>query len=165
MREKEEIKMTSGRVYLPPNSNTADYDFLGFSFNDLFSQNEKFTIYRTSDGDRYNSDITPQFQDKTAEVPNGDGIYFFGTNYKSKTFNINFAFDNLDEEGLKWLRTWLNNKEICDLWFAEEPYKVYSAKVNGTPNLKYVVFEEDYIEYTPLATWKKKRIYKGEGSV
>jgi hypothetical protein len=41
------------------------------------------------------------------------------------------------------MRTWLNGKGIHDLVFDECPYKVYSAKVTGTPQLKTICFEED----------------------
>jgi hypothetical protein len=46
-----------------------------------------------------------------------------------------------------------------DLWFAEEPYKVYSVKVTGQPSIKVIPFD-DYDE-----NGDKIRIYKGEGSV
>jgi hypothetical protein len=29
------------------------------------------------------------------------------------------------------MRQWLDGKKVADLWFAENPYKVYSAKVTG----------------------------------
>jgi phage-related protein len=50
-------------------------------------------------------------------------------------FDINFAFDNLNDKGLRALKRWLNYEDIAELWFAEEPYKVYSAKVASQPSL------------------------------
>ena len=141
-----------------PNDATADYDYLAFSFNGLHSWDD-FEIYRTGDGDRYNIELGSTMQDKTAENPGGDGMYFFGTNHKQKNFNINFAFDHLTEEKLKKMKKWLNGKEMSDLWFAEEPYKVYSAKVTGQPSIKVIPFD-DYDN-----NGNKIRIYKGEGSV
>lgn len=145
---------TESRVILPPNAKTADYDFIAFSYNGVFSTNEDFTIYRVSDGNRYNIDVNPASQDKTAETPGGDGMYYFGSNLRQKNFNINFAFDNLSEVGLKKLKLWLNSRDIADLWFAEEPYKVYSAKPTGQISLKTIPFEEN-----------GERVYKGEGAV
>jgi hypothetical protein len=52
------------------------------------------------------------------------------------------------------MRQWLDGKEIHDLVFDEAPYKVYSAKVTGTPQLKTVCFSEN-----------DERIYKGEGTI
>lgn len=130
-----------------------DFDFIGFTYNGKHSYND-FGIYRVIDGDRYNEDLVPQMNDKTADVPGGDGQYFFGTNYKSRQFNINIAFDGLTEEQFREMRHWLDGKDIHDLIFDERPYKVYSAKVSSTPQLKYVAFSEN-----------GKRIYKGEGTI
>jgi hypothetical protein len=48
-----------------------------------------------------------------------------------------------------------NGKEVQDLIFDEQPYKVYSAKVTGTPTLKTICFDDE----------NGKRVYRGEGSV
>jgi hypothetical protein len=70
------------RVILPPNASSADYDYLGFSYNGIFSINEDFAIYRVSDSNRYDINVTPTMQDKTTEIPGGDGMYYFGDNIK-----------------------------------------------------------------------------------
>ena len=136
-----------------PSTAGSDYDFLAFSFAGKHSWDD-FKIIRVSDGDRYNLELAPQLQDKTAEVPGSDGTYYFGTNHKQKVFNINFAFEKIDDSTLKKLKQWLNGKEMGDLWFEEEPYKVYSVKVTGQPNIKYLSFEEN-----------GDRVYRGEGTV
>ena len=130
-----------------------DIDFLAFSFNGLHSWDD-FGIIRTSDGNRYNDNLMPTMQDKTAEVPGGDGMYYFGTTHKQKDFSISFAFDNMSETTYRRMKQWLNGKEIGDLWFSEAPYKVYTAKPTGTPNIKSLCFEID-----------GQRVYKGEGSI
>ena len=142
------------RVIIPPNADIGDYDYLAFSFNGIFSQNDDFTIYRTSESNRYNIDLSPQPQDKTADNPGGDGQYFFGTNFKSKTFSISFAFDNLDDNSVRKMKQWLACKDIADLWFAEEPYKVYSAKITGNPSMKIMSFSTE-----------SGRVHKGEGTI
>ena len=151
--------MVECRIIPPNNSKNGDYDFLAFSFDGKHSY-DTFGIYRVSDGDRYNTELTPQMTDKTADIV-GDGTFFFGTTHKQRVFNINFAFDHMNDATLRAMKKWLNDKEIHDLWFDEEPYKVYSAKVTGTATMKYVVFEE------PNKSDSKKtdRIYKGEGSI
>jgi predicted phage tail component-like protein len=144
-----------------PESNTMDYDFLAFSFNGQHSLDD-FHLYRTSDGDRYNSDITPTLSDITGESPSADGMYFFKTLHKQRVFNINFAFEKIDDLDIRNIKNWLNGKNIGDLWFSEEPYKVYAAKVTGTPSLKVIPFDETEIKDGILTT---KRIYKGGGTV
>lgn len=135
-----------------------DYDFIAFSFKGKHSY-EDYHIYRVSDGSRYNENITPTLTDKTADVPGGDGMYFFGTECKQRNFTINFAFCDLTEREITDIRTWLDGKEMGDLWFAEEPHKVYTAKVTGSPTLKYLPFDEK------KENGKVERVYKGEGSV
>ena len=83
--------MAESIVRLPRNQNI-DYDFIAFTFKNKHSY-EDFGIIRTSDGDRYNFNLAPTMTDKTAEVPGGDGMYYFGTHHKQKDFNISFASD------------------------------------------------------------------------
>lgn len=132
---------------------TGDLDFLAFSFKGKHSFDD-FGIYRTSNGSRYDDNLMPTANELTAEVPGGDGNYYFGSFDRQKNFDISFAFDNLSEKKYREMKQWLNNKEMGELWFAESPYKIYMAKVTGQPNLKTLCFTKD-----------SERIYKGEGSV
>lgn len=141
-------------VKTPSYASTGDYDFLAFSFNGKHSWDD-FNIYRVIDGDRYTDELAPQMTDRTSEIPGTDGMLFFGSNHKSKVFNINIAFEGLTEEKLRAMKQWLNGKEMGNLWFDECPYKVYTAKVTSTPSLKYISFDND----------KLGRIYKGEGTI
>ena len=137
-----------------PSQEAQGMDFLAFSFNGKHSWDD-FHIYRTSDGDRYNENLTPTLTDKTAEVPGGDGMYYFGTTHKQRDFNISFAFDSLTDVQLKELKKWLNGKEMGDLWFQEAPYKVWTAKPAGNSSIKYIPFDDE----------NGQRVYKGEGTV
>ena len=129
-----------------------DMDFIGFEYNGTHSS--YYEIFRTSDGSRYSDNLIPQLMDKTADVPGGDGQYYFRSFYKTRQFSISIAFENLSEEKYKAMRSWLDGKGIHDLIFDEAPYKVYSAKVTGTPQLKTICFEDD-----------GARVYKGEGTI
>jgi phage-related protein len=140
MREKEEIMAES--IVKVPSTADKDFDFLAFSFKGKHSWDD-FKIYRTSNGERYNEQLTPTLKDITAEVPGGDGMYYFGTTHQQKNFNIDFAFDSMTEAQYRGMKKWLNGKELGDLWFEEAPYKVYTAKVTGSATLKTICFEED----------------------
>lgn len=148
--------MGTSRVIIPSTANQ-DFDFLAFSFNGKHSWDD-FGIYRVSDGDRYNSDLAPTLNEITADSPSADGMYYFNTYHKQKNFNINFAFEEITDATLRSLKQWLNGKEQGDLWFEEEPYKVYTAKVTGTPTLKTICFDK-WVDNT------KTRVYRGEGTV
>ena len=131
--------------------------FIGFTYNGKHSIDD-LHIYRVSDGSRYNDNIIPTLTDKTAEIPNADGMFFFNSYHKEKTFSVNIAFDDLSEGGLRLLRQTFNGKGVHELIFDEEPNKVWNAKVTGTPNLKYICFDKKTLTAS-------ERVYKGEGTL
>lgn len=126
-------------------------DFIGFSFNGYRS--EDLGIVRVSDGSRYTEDLVPTTQDKTVQVPGGDGFYYFGSNYTQKPFIIPIAFDGLTEKQFRELQQVFGTKELGKLVFDERPYKYYMVK-SGKPQLKYICFGKD-----------GERTYKGEGTL
>lgn len=127
-------------------------DFVGFTYNGQHSS--LLGIYRVSSGDRYEEGLTPVMTDKTAEVPGGDGQYYFGTTFKSRNFKVDFVFHDLNDTDIRGLKRLFSGDGLHDLIFDETPYKAWSAKVTGTPTLKYIPFDEG-----------DSRIYKGEGSL
>lgn len=126
-------------------------DFIGFSFNE--HRSESLGIVRVSDGSRYNEDLVPTTQDKTVQVPGGDGFYYFGSDYTQKPFTIPIAFDELTEKQFRELQQVFGTKELGKLVFDERPYKYYMVK-SGKPQLKYICFGKE-----------GERIYKGEGTL
>lgn len=127
-------------------------DFIGFSFNGYRS--EELGIVRVSDGSRYDEDLLPTSQDKTVQVPGGDGFYYFGNDYTQRQFSINIAFDELTEAQFRKLQQVFGTKELGKLIFDERPYKYYMVK-SGNPQLKYICFGKE----------GGPRIYKGEGTL
>lgn len=127
-------------------------DFIGFTYNGVHSSDLK--IYRTSNSNRYDDNITATMIDKTVDVPGGDGQYYFGTTFKNRTFAVNYAFHNLEESDIAKIKEVFCGDGIHDLVFDEHPYKAWHAKVTGTASMKHLCFEES-----------GKRIYKGEGSI
>jgi predicted phage tail component-like protein len=139
--------------------------FIGFTYGGEHSI-DTYGVYRTSDGSRYNTNMIPSLTEKTADVPGGDGQYYFYTKYKTRQFSIPIAFDELEEEKFYEMKQWLNGKEIKELTFDENVDIHYSAKVTGTPQLKTICFEEEYTETeSGEEVIKKRNIYKGEGTI
>ena len=135
-------------------------DYMGFSFGyqadgKTRMHSSDLGIVRVSDGSRFNENLLPTMQDKTVQVPGGDGMYYFGGYYTQRQFNVNFAFDSLTEEQIAKIKRVFGDKGIHDLVFDEAPYKIYSAKVTGTATIKYIPFKEGSTD----------RLYKGEGSI
>ena len=77
-------------------------DFTGFKFNEKHSSD--FGIYRVSDGSRYQESLIPTFSDYTSEVAGGTGTHYWGSDFKTKTFNLSFAFDSVTEIQLRKMR-------------------------------------------------------------
>ena len=152
-------------------------DFIGFSFDGVHSS--ELNILRVSDGDRYNEDLLPEIEENTVEAEGRDGVYYYGSFYKSRNIEIQIAFDHVTEEQYRNIRRLFGQKRICKLIFDERPYKVYYAKVADPITLETICFDENeyYWESDPHEgyipdsidhkkyTGKKRRIYKGEGSI
>lgn len=144
--------MSKSIVKTPQNA-LADYDYIAFSFSGRHSV-EDFGIYRVGDGAGYNENLTPQINDKTADQIGRDGQFYLSSNYQPRIFNIKFAFDNVNEQKLREIKRWLDTEDVGDLWFAEAPHKVYSAKISGAAMATANVFREE-----------RERIYKGTGTL
>lgn len=129
-----------------------DWDFLGFTFAGKHCYLD-LGVMRTIN-DRFQHSVQPESTQLTADSPGGDGTYYFGSRHKLRKFTVSFAFDHLTEEQLREWKKFCSNKELSDLIFDEEPYKVYTAKITGNSSLKSIPFEEN-----------DERIYKGEGTL
>lgn len=143
--------LTESPIYIPEVTEK-DTDFIGFTYNDVHS--DTLGIKRVSDGSRYGDIILPIFQDKTVQVPGGDGMYLYGSYYTNRTIPINFAFDNMTDEDYERFKRLIGDKKIHKLSFDESPYKYYNAKVSGTATYKFIPFDEN-----------DQTIYKGEGNI
>ena len=128
-------------------------DYVGFTFNGKHSS--ELGIVRTSEGSRFNENLLPTIQDKTVQVPGGDGMYHFGSYFTQRQFNISYAFDALTEEQLAEIKRVFGDKKIHELIFDETPFKKYYAKVTGSASIKHI----------PFAEGATNRVYKGEGSI
>ena len=92
-------------------------DFIGFSIGNFHSS--KLGILRTSDGSRFNESLLPGFSDATAQVPGGDGMYYWKSTYSQKPFSIPIAYDSMTETQLRNLRRAMACKDIIPLVFDE----------------------------------------------
>ena len=158
-------------------------DFLGFEFGGVHSS--ELGITRVSGGDRYDEDLHPEIKDRTAEVPGVNGEYYFGSDYGTRVFDLEIAFDHLTEEQFRRIRQVFGTKDIKKLVFDERPYKYYMVKLESPIQLSYVCFDEplketvtmrgipytneegvrSYTHEIERVTNQKTRIYKGEGKI
>lgn len=164
-------------------------DFLGFSFDGIHCS--QLGITHVSSSDRYDEDLFPEVKDKTIEIPNNHGEYYYGSTYGTRSFEIDIAYDSITETQFRNIRRLFGTQKVCELIFDERPYKVYYAKIKDPIQMSYVCFDERekrvgttieegglrYItdettsirkkeDITPwVYSGNKERIYKGEGSI
>ena len=165
-------------------------DFTGFTF--AGEHTSDLNIVRVSDGDRYDTPLLPEFEEKVVDIPGNNGRYYFGGDYRQKNFTIKIAYDSLTEEDIVKLTYLFSLRELQPLIFDEVPYKTYMVKVGETPEFNYICFdEEDLTKPEKTGIIKKseefpvlyagnpdrpeetrastrpgtKRIYKGEGTI
>ena len=115
-------------------------DFLGFSFDGIHCS--QLGITRVSSSDRYDEDLFPEVKDKTIEIPNNHGEYYYGSTYGTRTFEIEIAYDSITEKQFRNIRRLFGTRKICELIFDERPYKVYYAKIESPIEMSYVCFDE-----------------------
>lgn len=164
--------------------------YVGFGFfcdygkqfqENLEIHSSQLNFYRVSDGSRYSEDMSAAFQDKTVQAPGRDGTFYFGTNYTSRVFNIQIAFDSMTEDDMTEFKRIFAAKQEGDLIFDETPYKQYHVKIQSPPQMKYIVFDEPFVGKDPVDlistkdlgrtgvvdnSWRQgNRVYKGEGTI
>jgi phage-related protein len=140
MRQKEKKKMEQKG------------SFIGFTFDGIHSS--QLGIFRTSNSDRYQIDLTPKMADITTDLQTATGLYYWGTSYGGREFSISYAFFGMTEKQLGQIKEIFGGKKIAPLIFDEEPYKVWSAKVTGSVTAKHVCFSS-----------KGARFYAGTGEL
>ena len=124
-------------------------DYTGFRWNGKHTSQLGLTAISSSS--RYSLNPISSITNNTIDVPGGDGQYYFNSTYGPKKWTVNFAFDNLDDYQWRDLLNWLYHKETSDLVFDELPYKAYSAKLEGTPVVNYLCFEETRAKYNDIS--------------
>ena len=115
-------------------------DFTGFKFGKDHSSD--LGIIRVSGGDRYDEALHPEIKDRTTEIPGLNGEYYFGSDFGTRSFDIEIAFDHLTEKQFRKLRKIFGTKQIQPLVFDECPYKKYMAKLESPVELSYICFDE-----------------------
>ena len=117
-------------------------EFTGFRFNGKHTVD--LGITRVSGGNRYNENILPTIQDKTVQVPGADGTYYFGSYYTQRPWNLNLAYDGVTETQRREIIKTFGTKDLCELIFDEYPDRYYMAKVNGTPQMKFIPMDASH---------------------
>lgn len=129
--------------------------YIGFTYGDI--DMTEWGIYRVTSGDGYSVNVTPN-QEITTNENNGVGSQITRIENLGDELSIPIAFNSLTEENLhKFLRL-LALDDMVTLYFHEAPTYPYKVMPAGAPQLTWLCFFEGEGD-------KKKRIYKGEGTL
>ena len=129
-------------------------DFCGFRFGNIHTEDLHLVV--VSSGDRYDKNLLPNPTDYTTEITGSDGNYYFGQTYSTREFQVEVAFDSVDEPTWRKISQLFSNDKLQDLVFDELPYKTYKAKLSSKPEFKVICFTDKNT---------KERVYKGEGTL
>lgn len=129
-----------------------DFSFAGRRLSD-------FGLVAVTSGDRYNFAGSPEFSDETTTVNGVWGQYYWGTNYKTKTYSYNLATDGMTERQFedfkKHFKPGFYGQFYEDTWFDRYCY----VRLKGTADFSFVPFQEE-VEMAGVKF--QSRIYKGE---
>lgn len=129
-------------------------DFCGFRFGNFHSEDLHLVV--VSSGNRYEKNLLPEANDHSADVPGGNGRYYFGSTHETREFTLNIAFDSVDEPTFRKISQLFATDKLQDLVFDELPYKTYKAKIKSKPDFKHICFMDRHTH---------QRVYKGEGTL
>lgn len=112
--------------------------FIGFSLFGIHSS--KYNIIRTSDGSRYNKQLTPNFTNIVESVDGQVGEYDFGTKTDNAPHLLHCFCEGVTEFELRWLQGWLQHDKVGKLIYDEDPYKYYMVKLESPPDFSFIPF-------------------------
>lgn len=119
------------------NTSTPNYEFIGFSFDGKHSSEFNLTVVNPS---MYSENLFSDFDDRVVEVAGKDGVYYFGTQVRTKPLRISVAFDNIDGKNKRDIVNWLQPRKVGKLIFDESPYKYYVVKISSSPVFSFIPF-------------------------
>lgn len=141
-------------------------DFIGFTYGGVHFSGHG--LMRVSDGSRYSTYLLPSINNKSVQIPGKDGSYFFNSSFGNMEFSISVAYDSVTETDMRKIKQLLGDKKPHALWFDENPYKEYIAKVSKPPQFKWICFDESkniYKDIDGVSREEMTRLYKGEGVI
>ena len=74
---------------------------------------------RINTGNRFNSDLFPQFKDSTVEIVGREGLVYYNTQIQQYQINLNFAYDSVTETEIKKIRELFSPMVVGKLIFDE----------------------------------------------
>lgn len=135
--------------------------FISFSYGG--KQIEDFNLLATISGSRMEKPGYASFEDLTSQYTNLDGQQYWGTHYRSHTFNFTLSTDGIDQRMLDEFLAWFHAGEARELVLAEHPNRAILARVSEPPQLSMLPFEADVSLVVSGDTYTTKTtLFKGD---
>lgn len=140
------------RNLMPWGKEYIDFSFAGRHISE-------FGLVAVTSGDRYQFAGSPEFEDETSNVNGVWGQYYWGTNFKTKTYSYSLATDGMTErqfEDFKYhFRPGHYGQFYEDAWFDRYCY----VRIKAVVDFSFIPFQEE-VEVAGVKF--PSRIYKGE---
>lgn len=120
-----------------------DRSFISFSYGGRWI--EDFNLIAVNNGDRYIKALLPTFEDFTTDYAVVDGKIYWGSHYTDNQLVFTLATDGMTQEQLEDFQNWFVPGKHKELILAEHPNRYIMARVNTTPNMSVIPFEEKVI--------------------
>ena len=143
------------RNLMPWGKEYIDFSFAGRHISE-------FGLVAVTSGDRYKFAGSPDFEDETSNVNGVWGQYYWGTNYKTKTYSYSLATDGMTERQLEEFKYHFRpghyGQFYEDAWFDRYCY----VRIKAVVDFNFIPFQEE----AEVAGVKfLSRIYKGECNI
>lgn len=140
------------RNLMPWGKEYIDFSFAGRHISE-------FGLVAVTNGDRYQFAGSPDFEDETSNVNGVWGQYYWGTNFKTKTYSYSLATDGMTErqfEDFKYhFRPGHYGQFYEDAWFDRYCY----VRIKAVIDFSFIPFQKE----AEVAGIKfQSRVYKGE---
>ena len=140
------------RNLMPWGKEYIDFSFAGRHISE-------FGLVAVTSGDRYQFAGSPEFEDETSKINGVWGQYYWGTNYKTKTYSYSLATDGMTErqfEEFKYhFRPGHYGQFYEDAWFDRYCY----VRLKAVVDFNFIPFQEE-VEVAGVKF--PSRVYKGE---
>ena len=148
---------TKNGLYLPYMKRS----FISFSFGG--KNIEDFNLLASIDGDRMKFNGYSDFEDLTSQYDILDGHFYWGTHYTNHTIDFVLATDGINQMELDEFLRWFAAGERRELILSEHPNRVIIARVQSTPSLNLLPFEQVITKKIAKRDYKTSTtLYKGE---
>lgn len=135
-------------------------EYIDFSFAGRHIS--EFGLVAVTSGDRYQFAGSPEFADETSTVNGVWGQYYWGTNFKTKTYSYSLATDGMTERQYedfkRHFRPGHYGQFYEDTWFERYCY----VRIKTVVDFTFIPFQEE-VEVAGVKF--PSRIYKGEAKI